>query len=202
MTRGALDAEMRGLLIAIATCSHVPAVTYGGGAGSDEHPGGRRPPGDLGAEYLARRYGEPFHTCTRNCRHHRAAASDLERWQAIVEARDELKLIRGTGIRLRSDSEEDTTKTISRMLNETAGWAPEDVERSRFRMSARMVRRHRSRAGLNPETGRDDSTTAAGEPRDERAAAMFAKGMTTRQIAAVLDVDQSTIVRDLRRAAA
>jgi hypothetical protein len=46
-------------------CSHVPAVTYGGGAGSDEHPGGRQPPGDLGPEYFARLYGPPFHTCPR-----------------------------------------------------------------------------------------------------------------------------------------
>jgi hypothetical protein len=191
-----LDRQMRSVLIEIATCSHVPAVTYGGGAGSDEHPGGRRPPGDLGGERLARRYGPPFHTCTINCKH-RVATSDTDRERVLADARDELRLIRGRGggVRVRSDDEEQPEDTIARMLKETAGWDPDAFASSRWHMSARMVRRHRGKAGLDPETGRALDVNGT---RAEKAAAMKERGMTTRQIAAILDVSHPTIIRDLK----
>jgi hypothetical protein len=198
--RDRLDSEMRHVLIQIAVCSHVPAVTYGGGAGSDEHPGGRQPPGDLGPEYFARLYGPPFHTCSRGCKHHKPASNDRDRDAIVQRAIEELKLIRGHGERPRPVGES-RDQTVTRMLDECEGWKPEDVERSRWKMSARMVRRYRKIAGLNQETGLppSDGDGLAASERRARARAYHEQGYRLSQIATLLGVSRSTIERDLEK---
>lgn len=203
MTRQELDTAMRHVLVQLATCSHAPAVT-GGGASSDEHPGGRRPPGDLGPEEFARRYGSPFHACSSACRHRPPATSDSDRTGVLAAAREELRHLRGHDDRARPAGETGA-EFIRRMLTETRGLAPEQVATTRFRMAARTVRHHRRDASLDPETGYETEQAAPAETDGPARAARRARahdlvenrGYSLRDAAKMIGVSVGTVHADL-----
>lgn len=187
-----LDAEMQELVLQLMMCSHVPAAPWqptGRSRSSDEHPGGGRPPGDLGPEVgLSAAYDR--------------CETDEDRRRVIGRARDALKEIRGHLDLKRADGETEEQR-IKRMLKETVNLSPEQVATTNFRMSPTLVRRHRSRAGLDPEKGTElvqEDLDADG--RRERAQSLEAEGFSLAYIARKLGVSRSTVERDLERRAA
>lgn len=203
--REGLDAEMREILAQLSTCSHVPASGYqptGRSRSSDEKIGGSRPPGDLGEAKYARKYGRPFNEPTPD---HPGADTDERRRKVIDEAATELSRIRGRGVERPDPTALETEdQLVIRMLTETEGWTPEEVEASSFRMPARLVRRFRTRHTLNPETGKPPTEVtgheaADAEQRVARARELDDQGFSVRQIALMLRTSVTTVKRDLGR---
>jgi hypothetical protein len=196
--REQLDQRMRDVLLQLAVCSHVSAPPYEPRGRSGATTSRVLVGGDLGNHYLALAYGAPFHICDGHCRHRWLPAhDDHAREQVLLQAETELASIRrGAGL---TDAQRNELKgDVAAMLEDTVGWAPEDVERSRFRISARLVRRHRRAAGLNPETGQlvDDALELAGRDLEElrrRARAYKAEGKQVSQIALLLRLHRNTV---------
>lgn len=215
--RDALDAEMAALLGQLSVCSNTAASGYGvRGARSDEHPGGRRPPGDLDTEDLARRYGPPFHICTSWCSHRaRPAENDDQRRQVIKAARDELTHLRGYEQRTvtRDDGStryesvplnrpvmagETLDQLKARIVKEGEGFTVKQVAQA-MRCGERIVMVARRDAGREPDLGKAPAPEADAEARRARAQQLADDGFTLAQIARLLDVHRSTIERDLGR---
>lgn len=208
-----LDAEMRLALMDLALCCHVPAVSpQGGSAASDEHPGGRRPPGDLGAEAYARRYGPPFHTCTMNCRHS-IAVDDDDRRRLIKEVRDEIKILRGYGLALVPRPEGETAEELdARIVAVGEGWPVRDAA-NHFKTTSTRVIRARKADGRDPEFGKplpDKPTTTRApsgrfgghldaDTRRKRVRELKDQGMGPSRIALVLGISRWTVDRDLAK---
>ena len=198
--RRELDREMRKVLAQLETCSHVPAAGWGPtgqSPSSDEHPGGRRPPGDLGHAYFAQRYGPPFAEATWA---HAGAKSDDEREAILAEARDELAHIRDPAARDRPIGES-VDDLRARIVREGVGWTVREVAQ-RMRCGERLVREARKAAGRDPDYGRIPEPEADAEARRQRARELHSTGHTLAQIARLLDVSRSTIERDLGKRAA
>lgn len=189
-----LDGEMRGVLARLELVSNGTVQTWDAAGGPSTttrpgqgHPEGR-PAGCAGAEHL---YWQARYSMQTTIEGRRDTIRDARRELQVLTGRYERRLPAGETI----------DETISRMLHGTVGWTPREVEQSRWRMSARLVRRHRLAAGRDPETGSplslacgDDTEPAA------RAREMKTRGMSVRQIALILGKDPRQIQRYLRQA--
>lgn len=196
--RESLDREMAAVLAQLALCSHTPAAGYGvRGVSSDEHPGGRRPPGDVGAHVFERWYGEPFHTCSPRCKHKPSAVNDDDRRAVVKDARAELAHLRGHGER-EAVAVETLDELKKRIVKEGEGWTVREVA-LRMRCGQRVVRDARAAAGREPDLGKLPEPAPDVEARRARARSMAANGYTLAQIARLLDVSRSTVERDLGR---
>lgn len=195
-TRPALDAQMRTVLARLELVSHGTTAAISPTTGSQSatvrpgqgHPEGR-PAGCAGAEhvYWRARYQEQ--------------ATDDGRRNTIRGAERELELLTGRYQRQRGAGET-PDETIARMLRETQGWTPEDVEHSTWRMSARLVRKHRLVAGHDAETGQPTTLTMADDAEPaQRAREMRDRGMSIRQIAFALRQHKTQVERWVRKAA-
>lgn len=226
--RDRLDAEMRELLTQLSTVSHVPASSWDPKGRSGATEGGNRPPGDHGEVFWAIEYGAPFVVPTPR---HPGCQTDTQRERVIARARDELGHLRGhdalyligSGHHARVATSKPTTgeiegddDTAARMLRETVGWTPDVVERSHFRMTAKLVRKIRLRHGHHPETGRPLEVPTGRNPKDSRSdvarADSESKAVEAQrlesldynlvEIAEILGVSRSTVERYLGRRAA
>lgn len=212
-----LDTRMRLLLMDLALCCHVPAVNpQGGSASSDEHPGGARPPGDLGAEAYARRYGPPFHTCTTRCRHDGPARDDEDRRHLISAVRAEIETIRGYGLAsIPRPAGETADEFNARIVAVGEGWPVRDAA-NHFKTTSTRVIRARRAANCEPEFGKPlpdkpaHTRTSNGrfgghldaETRRERVHDLKGQGMGPSRIALALGISKSTVERDLGMRAA
>jgi hypothetical protein len=194
----ALDAEMRAVLAQLETCSHVPAAGWGPtgrSRSSDEHPGGGRPPGDIGHTYFARWYGPPFHLRTPK---HPGCVTDDQRRNVLKAAKDELGHIRGGRVArplVPGERREDWEK---RMVKEGAGFTAKEVS-IRFRCGIRDVWKVRERHDREREYGRVPEPDLDTQARRARVRELDGKGHTIAQIARLVGVHRSTVERDLGR---
>lgn len=201
--RAQLDGAMRQVLAELAVTSNGRIAAYNPTGGHASDPGDVTT-GDANPPHLdyAVRYGEPFHTCTSDCYHRDPADDDHQRRQVLDQAREHLERLRGRDHHPRPAGET-SDDTIRRMLTETEGWTPDEVERSRFRMSARLVRRNRIAGGRDADTGHvvDDQADEHDEDLADRAVELRSRGMSQRQIAFILGKDKRQITRYLEKAA-
>jgi hypothetical protein len=194
----ALDGEMEAVLRALAMCCHVPAVNpQGGTAGSDEHPGGGRPPGDLGSEEYARRYGPPFHQCTPKCDHRGPVRSDEGRRALLAEAKAELQSIRGYGLAaVPRPAGETADEFDERIVKKGEGWTAKEAAAA-FKTTPTRVIRARKAADRETEYGRPPEPPTSADRRRTRVLELKGRGRTIAQIVATLGVSRSTVERDL-----
>lgn len=197
--RNTLDTEMRRLLAQLELISAIPACNYNATHGSDEHPGGKKPPGDSGYRTYAAWYGPPFHDVTHA---HPGCRTDSEREDCIEAARRELEHLRH-GTKADPETIETHEAMRARMLEETEGWSLQDVAQSHWRMSVSMVRRFRIADGRNAETGKHHTPRPdLGQDLGSRAREMKENGMSLRGIAMALGLnDKQQVQRLLRKAA-
>lgn len=185
-----LEQEMRQVLMDLEMTSCGITGSYdanGGGAFSSSPPksGDEWPPHIL--------YREQWN----------ATNSNLERNRILARARDELDAIQHTRAGQGSETEEERTE---RMLSVGEGFTPAQVALT-MRMTVAQVERTRLRHGRDKRHGRVEPMQPMpdGTPAERKARARLLRdehGMSTRQIALLLGVDQSTIVRDFQRKAA
>lgn len=188
-----LDNAMRRVLTQLALVSHGTTTSISPTAGSHTsttRPGQAHPlpAGCNGAEHL---YWHRVYV---------AQTSNRRRQQVLENAQQDLEhLTRRT--HHPEQHTETRDETIRRMLRETEGWSPEDIEHSAWRIPARQVRRHRVTDGRNAETGKPTVVTHATdlEPA-QRARELRSQGVSTRQIAHRLSVHQTQVMRWIRRA--
>lgn len=189
-----LDIRMRWVLAQLETISAIPAVNYNATHGTDEHPGGRKPPGDYGYRSFAEWYGPPFHESTP-----RSCTTDGERESCVEAAQRELDHLRkGQSIILEPEHPDHVRK---RLLKETEGWSLQNVATSHWRIPPGMMRRYRVAAGLDAETGRIPELVDHGLDLASRAKVLNRQGMSQRQIAMILRVSQPTVHRLISRVA-
>jgi len=202
-TRDDLDRQMRAVLAELSVCSHVPARAWGPtgrSRGGDEPPGGGRPPGDLGPEAFARRYGSPFHTCTRNCRH-RLVEGDTGREFVLGQARAELRSLRGGGLRRVVVREIETLDELKqRIVADGEGKSVNDAA-VYFCTGQSIVRAARREADRDLDFGRPAEPMPDPARRRARARELKAAKYSTAQIAWSLGVSRRTVARDLGEAA-
>lgn len=197
--RNTLDTQMRRLLAQLELISAIPAATYDASHGSEEALGGGRPPGDYGYRVYAQWYGPPFAEATAE---HPGCRNDQDREDCIQAATDELDHLRH-GAKADPEQIETHEAMRARMLKETEGWSLQAVTQSHWRLSASMIRRYRTTAGRDAETGlptRHD--TEVGEDLASRAKAMKKAGMSLRGIGMALGgLDQKQVQRFLKKVA-
>jgi hypothetical protein len=198
-----LDLELRAILSQLQFCSHAHAAPISpGGRTSDEPLGGRRPGNDLGAEEYARRYGPPFHYCTRGCDHKfRPARTDEQRRQVIRDAAAELEHLRGYGLAAVERPLESAEQLAARIVKDGEDWTVKEAARE-FRCLERTVIAARKNAGRETTLGREvPKERLAPDERRRAVHALAAQGLTHRQIANRLGEHSMTIGRDLARSA-
>lgn len=200
-TQAGLDAAMRSVLARLELVSHGTTQSWNAAGGSPStvtrpgqgHPEGT-PTGGSSAPHIEWR------------RRYHAQDTNEGRASVIRGAKEELKLWTGRytlWTEGAQGAEETPDETIARMLTETEGWTPEEVERSRWRMAPRLVRRHRILDSRDPATGKPTKLTAPAEDAEPaaRARELDAQGLSLRQIGMLLGKDQKQIQRYLKRAA-
>jgi hypothetical protein len=185
---------MRWVLAQLETISTIPSVNYNATHSTDEHPGGRKPPGDYGYRTYAEWYGPPFHEQTpASCR------SDRDRETCVAAAEKELKHLRkGESVETEPEPPEETRL---RLLEETEGWSLQDVARSHWRVNATVLRRLRVADGRDSEYGRPVELSN-GLDLASRAREMRDNGMTLRAITMALGLrDKVQVQRLLKKVA-
>lgn len=194
--RQQLDHQMRLVLAQLELISTIPASNPNSNVpGSDESPGGRRPPGDYGYRSYAEWYGSPF-AKTPGCR------GDQEREQCIKAARAELEHLRH-GTRRSDESLEAPKDTRRKLLDETEGWSLQAVATSHWRTSPSMMRKLRVADGRDAETGYPvELSTDTGLDLASRARELKQSGMSVRQITMALGLKHSNQVQRLLKRAA
>lgn len=196
--RHGLDTQMRRILAQLELISAIPAVNYNATHGTDEHPGGRKPPGDIGYREFAAWYGPPFHERTPE---HPGCVTDEQREDCITVAKETLEHLRKT-TSIDASTLETHDQLRERMLVETEGWSPQSVSQSAWRMSVTIVRRLRVAAGRDAETGFvvvEQETP--GLDLVSRAREMKGRGMSIRGIAMALGCQPTQVVRYLKKVA-
>lgn len=187
---------MRAILTQLQLVSAIPAQNLNATHGSDEHPGGRKPPGDDGYLLYARWYGPPFFQPTPQ---HPGCRTIDEQIQCITAARSELQHLRRT---THVEVTETPEQTRAQLLEETEGWSPQAVSQSHWRISTSVLRRIRVAAGRDAETGRIvELEQHDGQDLASRARALKDQGMSQRAIAMVLGVSKTQVVLLLRKVA-
>lgn len=192
---------MREVLNDLELMSHVPATGYqptGRSPGSDEHPGGKRPPGDKGHTYFAQAYGPPFSHRTTT---HPGCVHDTQRAHVLENARQEVAHLKGL-IDRPAPQEESAEQMEARMVHEGEGFPAEEVA-MRFRTGVSRVRKARERAGREQTYGRElkpePGLPTAERRRRARELRDPPNNLPIPAIAAKLGVDKGTISRDLGR---
>jgi hypothetical protein len=182
-TRERLDREMRDVLIRLSLLSQMPARAYGaGGAG---HPSSCEPTGSSHPPYERLRSD------------YERATSNAERQRVIAQAKAEL----APGKTVIDPSIKADVGLDQIIVEDGEGYDAQMVA-ERYGLAAAHVRRIRQRAERRPDNGAKlDAERLPTDRRRAEARRMRLKGMTTRQIAAVLGVKQPTIVEDLRAVA-
>jgi hypothetical protein len=187
VTTAQLDGRMHVVLTALELISSGTTQTYnasGVGDGDSE-----RPPGCNGAEHVF--WGEQY----------KRARDDLERSSIIRAAEAELEQLRGRGINANRRPAETDDQRKTRILDETESIRPEEVALSRYRVSARTLRKWRREDGRNPETGMTVTERLSPMDRRRRVRELVAEGLNREQIARRLGEHPMTISRDLKKAA-
>jgi hypothetical protein len=178
IARECLDSEMNKLVLELTMMPHGTTPSYGSSGGG--HADSKPPTGDSHPEvdHLVKLY--------------QAAWSIPARERVIGMAKQELESWRTK--RKPAASEKSLDEVI---LEDGEGFAAEMVAQ-RYGLAVGHVCRIRARAGRNPQTG--TSLDAQSLPRDARRAEarrMKDKGMSNRQIGAILACDEITVRRDL-----
>lgn len=197
--RNSLDSSMRAILAQLELVSAIPAVNYDASHGTDDDPGGRKPPGDLGYAVYAAWYGLPFSAPTPQ---HPGCVTDRDREDCIGAARRELNHLR-KGQHVLVDEVAALEDQRRRVLTETEGWSLQDVACSHWRMNMTLLRRLRVADGRDSESGRPvTSDPSTGEDLASRAKVMKQAGMSLRAIGMALGgLDQKQVQRFLKRVA-
>jgi hypothetical protein len=186
-TQHGLDRAMRSVLLQLELASNGVTASYNSAGGGGEKTAVL--PAGTGGWHLYWR--DEYARQTDN----------TGRARTLQGAEDELKLITGRYQR-QPTTGETQDEQVARMLRETEGWTPEQVEQSSWRTSPRVLRRARISDDRDPNTGyrvtlRLDEDAA---PAD-RAREMKSKGMSLRQIGLALGKDKQQIQRWLGKAA-
>lgn len=178
---------MRTVLARLELVSNGTTASYNS-SGGHHHQDNLYPPGDT----------QPPHLYWRRLYERERDADNEDGCRDVLhQARADLERITGRYQRPHVTGET-AGEQIARMLTETQGWTPHDVELSRWRMPARQVRRHRVNAGRDPETAQPPTNL---KPADRRATAarLRQQGYSTRAIAATLAISQTMVRFDLAR---
>ncbi len=178
-TREQLDREMRDVLIRLSLVSQMPARVYGAGGGG--HPSSCEPTGN----------SRPSYERLRSDYEH--ATTNAERQRVLDRAKAELAP--GKIASIKADVGLDEI-----IVEDGEGYDAQMVA-ERYGLNPNHVRRIRQRAERRADNGAKlDAERLPTDRRRAEARRMRSKGMSTRQIAAVLGVKQPTIVEDLRAA--
>lgn len=198
--RAELDRQMREALRELELMSHVPASGYqptGRSPSSDEHPGGRRPPGDYGHTHYAQDYGPPFHPRTTT---HPGCIRDDQRERVLRRAQAEVDHMKGRTERP-APIEETPAERAARIVAEGEGFELTEVA-VRFRCGEREIRKAREAAGREIMYGRvlveQGGLTTEERRRRARELRDPPNNLPQNSIARMLGVDKATISRDLR----
>lgn len=187
-TREALDREFRQLLLELMLVSSGTTASYNGAGGRGEKanprpPGEKLPPHD----YWARQYD--------------LQETDDGRRAVIKSAREDLERLAGQY--QRNTQGETPAQWRERLLTETEGWPPIDIERSAWRTSEKVVRRMRAEDGRWPETGYkiEADHQQPEQSLADRVREYDSAGFSERQIAMLVSAPKSKVRRLLGRAA-
>jgi DNA invertase Pin-like site-specific DNA recombinase len=191
MADPSLEQEMRQVLMDLEMTSCGITGSYGAGNGGGAFASAAPKSGDESPPHV--RLREQWN----------ATRSNPERQRLLARARDELDQIRHSRA---GQGEEDETARTARLLKDGEGFTAAEVALS-FRMTVAAVERTRWRHGRDKRLGKVEPMQPMPDatPTERRERAQLLRdehGMSTRQIAILLDVDQSTIVRDFQRHAA
>ena len=201
--------EIRTVLARLELCSSAKTQTFnpGGGRSTDEHPGGKRPPGAAftADEWFRYRLYDLDHGRPR--RVPRKPGDNIKTRDTLElllrDARAELAALTG-----RTEKQPrkraallDNDKGVEQAVLEDAPNKPAEQIATRLGVSVFLVRRIYITAGLDPHDGtpRDGVTDSE---KQAKAREMADKGYTQRGIALVLEVNQATVSRWLGRHAA
>lgn len=195
--RDRLDQQMHQVLLELMLVSNGTTQSWnpsGGPSGTQARPGQGHPEGRPAGgdqpphDYYARQYD--------------LQETDEGRREIIKDARNHLRFLAGQYER--NTTGETPEQHRARLLVETAGWSPEDVERSAWRTSAQLVRKWRTADGRWPETGHKIEPapgTQADVDKRAECARMKQAGYTQRQVAMLLATPKSTIADWWKQAA-
>ena len=176
-----LDKEMRAVIVRLQLVSQVAARAYGGGGGMGGHPSSKPPAGEAHPEW------------ERLLADYNVALDDAGRTRVLERAKQAL------GAWRRSHGAIVAAVNLDTLVVEDGEGYDAEMVAQRYGLTAAHVRRIRQRAGRRPDDGSNpDAKRLPREQRRAEARRMREKGMSTRQIAAVLGVGQSTIVEDLK----
>lgn len=184
-----LPREARQVLLDLETCSNGSVQawnTSGGARGEKDHA---LPPGDPNPPHLIWR--------------RRMEASTPEKLPGLIgEARLELEQIRGYGRAAAPRPKgESRAEWEARLIREGEGFEARDVA-NRFRCGVQDVTRIRAREGRDPSTGKAVRLVEGSvEARRERVVQMHRGGASTRQIARLVGVSQTLVMKWTKEAA-
>lgn len=101
----------------------------------------------------------------------------------------------------RRGGELDTEKGIAKAIEDDAPGKPAEDVAAKLGLSVFIVRRRYAELGLYPVDGTPMTTTETDTGQDAKVAEMKAKGLTSRQIAALLGMHQTQVIRAMKRVA-
>jgi transposase len=185
LTRWSLDVQMRTVLMRLELLSHGSTQAWNASGGHSGEPDDRTITMVLVGD-------EPPHLRYR--RLYGTATTDEARIRIVTEAETEL-----TSWLRRKELPKTTISLVDLILEDGKGYEPDLVAR-RYGVDAAFVRRQRARKDLDTETG---EKAAAVDRSDKPAKARELRklGMSTRQIAFMLDASQSAVMNWTRRTA-
>lgn len=203
-----LHREIRTTLARLELCSSAKTQTFNpsGGRSTDEHPGGKRPPGGYGEDGW---YRDRLHDLDHG-RPRRVPKTPGDNVKVrysytllLGHARAALETLTGRDGKspVRHTAQLDTDKGTEDAVLEEAHGKPADQVAIKLDVSRFLVRRIYIAAGLDPHDG-TQRDGASDTEQQARAREMAANGQTQKQIAFSLKVNQSTVSRWLGRRAA
>jgi transposase-like protein len=179
-----LDRQMATVLLRFEMVSNGSCQAWNPSGGHSGEP-------DDKVVLLMLRHDEPPHL--RWKRIYSRATSALQCVQIIESATQELE----AWTRRVAPKVENTKSLVDLILEDGKGHEPDVVAR-RFGVDAAYVRRLRARAGIGIEDGRKIDLNGNGD-RPAKARQLRARGMSTRQIATILDAHQTQVMRWIRQ---
>lgn len=183
-----IERRMHAAFTALSCISHVPAASLSP-TGGHQKPGTVEPRGDVSPVVFAERFSR--------------ARSDAERLAVVVACEQEVEALRKRpAARVAGESEPERR---NRIVRETAGWSPEDVQASAHGVLARTIRKWRVLEGRDAEWGRvvAEVEVVRLDPVVRRAEVLRLAGLGkgAGEIARLLGEHRMTVSRDLKRAA-